>query len=262
MSIDEHGCRAIGTPNPDAQRAWLILGDSVTFGVGVPAEDTFIGLLQESNPKIKVWATPVVGMNLDDYRSTAKRMLERQLTIERIFLFFCLNDIYSSENQDPLTQRPLPAGVERMLQALRARSRLYILLKGILLDRSKGFFEWDYQEYLAIEEEQAIEKRLVAMEEIASLASQAGCELQVILLPYEYQLRVGTPDVWKPQELLIDYLKGHDIRFIDTRDWFKHVAGESKDYFLFGDSMHLSRKGHLVIFENLTEILSVSDTAR
>ena len=41
VAIDASGCRTIGAP-ASATRRWLVLGDSVAFGVGVASAETFV----------------------------------------------------------------------------------------------------------------------------------------------------------------------------------------------------------------------------
>ena len=75
-----------------------------------------------------------------------------------------------------------------------------------------------------------------------------------MLLPYEYQLRENTEEIWKPQELLAAYMKQKGIDFVDTGSWFLKNGKKSRTYFLYGDPMHLSREGHRVVYEGLRKL--------
>ena len=60
VAIDEYGFRRLTAPQ-NYGSSWLVLGDSVAFGVGIGAEDTFIQLLQNNLPHTRVWNTSVIG---------------------------------------------------------------------------------------------------------------------------------------------------------------------------------------------------------
>src|SRR5258708_6903533 len=72
--------------------AVLFLGDSVTFGVGVPEEKTFVGLFRKQVPDVTVYNSAVVGYSLVDYKRVVNSFLPEHPEIKNVYLFYCLND--------------------------------------------------------------------------------------------------------------------------------------------------------------------------
>jgi lysophospholipase L1-like esterase len=67
----------------------------------------------------------------------------------------------------------------------------------------------------------------------------------IFLLPYEYQVRnYENESVRKPQETLSESLSLSGIKIIDCIDAFKNEFTESHGFYLYGDGIHFSRKGH------------------
>ncbi len=80
-------------------------------------------------------------------------------------------------------------------------------------------------------------------------------EFKIVLLPMEYQLRdPDNPDL-RPQTAVRGYLDQHRIPYDDGFPYFKRLNRDSKAFFLYSDSMHLSKEGHRVIFEMLSTSL-------
>lgn len=246
VQIDAHGCLTLPGAPSTWKKSLLILGDSVAFGTGVPPQETFAGLLQAASPELKVWNASVVGMDMNGYPEVLRTMLPTDPMICEILLFFCLNDIYSTLDATALTPVNRPAALEWGLDLIRKRSKLFLFLKGTLLDRSRGMFLWDYQTYL---EKNSQTVALSPLLQVYNHAQAAGIPLTVVLLPYEYQLRAQEDEYWFPQDMVKDYLCHKGIPFRDAREWF--TEGDSKVFFLFADGMHLSRLGHQRIFEAL-----------
>lgn len=119
-------------------------------------------------------------------------------------------------------------------------------------------FLWDYQIYL---EKNSQTGALYPLLKVFNHAEAAGIPLTVVLLPYEYQLRAQEDEYWFPQDMVKDYLCHKGIPFRDAREWF--TEGDSKDYFLFADGMHLSRLGHERVFRALVsdDVLSLGKLA-
>lgn len=130
---------------------------------------------------------------------------------------------------------------------LRDKSKLYLLMKGILTDPSRRHFLSDYQNYL---DNGAVEKRLRPLEAVSTVLKKRNIEFTVVLAPYEYQLRHSRPasdptDVFLPQRVIRQYLRANGISFVDTSPEFLALASKQpKNYFLSFDPMHFSARGH------------------
>lgn len=244
---------------PQAEKAILLLGDSVTFGVGVPEEQTFAGLLRSSDGSIIVYNAAVNGFSLPDYLRTAERALSEHPEIDEVILFYCLNDFreIGQSEEKPASASGL-AGVKRLIASafagmnefLGPRSKLYVLITGLTTDPSRRYFEWDMSLMNAASERTA--EILEPIEKINDLVKQRNGKFVVFLNPYEFQLRKEGGD-FSPQDKMIEYLKAKGIQYVDTRDAFRQIPRPSSA-FLFADPMHLSAAGHRVVYDQLIEL--------
>lgn len=62
----------------DAKAHVLVLGDSFTFGTGVPAEETYSSLLERAHPGAEFWNLGVMGYAPDQYAILAKRWFQER----------------------------------------------------------------------------------------------------------------------------------------------------------------------------------------
>jgi lysophospholipase L1-like esterase len=261
--IDEFGFRKLASPQ-DSKDSWLILGDSVTFGVGVETKDTYAQLLQDDHPQTRIWNTAVIGYDARNYRDVFYRLMagEQGLkNLKRVLLFFCLNDVDLDEEMGKaLGSRPNRSQVtESLLSFLRRNSKLYILAKNIFSDRSKFYFTQDYQLYK--DKSDSFSETMSILSEMDAYSRDRNIEFSVVILPYEYQLRARNEQNLLPQKRLTAYLSEKGISYIDAYDYFAREEGDVKEDYLYADFGHFSMKGHRVVFNLLKERLGVSDSA-
>lgn len=243
---------------PKAGKAILLLGDSVTFGVGVAEEKTFAGLLRSSDGSLTVYNAAVNGFSVSDYLRTAELALSKHQEIDEVILFYCLNDFreIGQSEEKPASESGL-AGVKRLIASafaamnefLGPRSKLYVLITGLTTDPSRRYFEWDLSLMNAASGRTA--EILEPLERINELVKRRNGKFVVFLNPYEFQLRQEGGD-FSPQERLIEYLNAKGIKYVDTRNAFRQLPRPSLA-FLFADPMHLSEAGHRVLYDQLTE---------
>ncbi len=241
--IDQHGYRSTAAPDASAV-GWLLLGDSVTFGVGVPADQTFAGLIQQAVPDIMVWNTGVVGYSVENYRAVLNRFLDSGRPIRKVLLFFTLNDLYAQPNIDSSS-----TWTGRTLAFLRRNSKLYMLAKNLLFDRSKSYFQYDYEQFAGTNPR--LPATLGMLGEINADLHSRGIDFLVILLPYEYQVRRQNPADLKPQQILSEFMLADGIPFVDAYDYFVDRKLDSQELYLYADAMHLSAAGHKVVYRML-----------
>lgn len=248
--IDEFGFRKMDSPQK-YNTSWLILGDSVTFGVGVETAATFAGRLQKQFPEIKIWNTAVLGYAVENYRDVVIHFMKIQPHPSKILLFFTLNDIYGYVNIKP---RPRTV-TEKVLSFLRRNSKFYVFLRKTGSDMSKRHFLYDYSLYKTSGE--SLVRALGIVDEIREMARAADIKFTVIILPYEYQLRKKDAQYLLPQMVLADYFKKRNISYLDCFQYFRDSGVNSAQLYLYGDSMHLSELGHRAVFRLLSENVTV-----
>lgn len=123
------------------------------------------------------------------------------------------------------------------------------MLKNSLFDRSKTHALYDIGLYK--EHSPEIDKHLNDIVSIKSKLDKSKIDFLVVILPYEYQLRVkGLKD---PQVLLNNFFAKNNITSLDLYENFTLL--NSRDYFLYGDTMHFSSLGHETVAKKMIEIL-------
>lgn len=261
VKIDADGFRVGRTqlrPEPAAGGTVAFVGDSVTFGVGVKDENTFVALFAAAHPDLRVVNAAVIGYGLEDYVVALRLLLEQPgLNVRHVFLGICLNDVSPSGKVSILAAtgaKPADAEAKESLLSrinayLRERSKLYLLLKAALMDTSRNYFVADLARY---KDPEALERELAHLDTVSRMLASRGVGLTVVLFPYEYQLRgQNAPDIWEPQRLIAARLERAGIPYLDVagefaRDTARH-GRRSGEYFLFNDPMHLSPVGHQVV---------------
>lgn len=261
--IDEFGFRKIAAPQ-NYSESWLLLGDSVTFGVGVETQDTFAQLLQDAHPEARVWNTAVIGYDAGNYEDVFNHLMakaESLPNLKRVFLFFCLNDVdMGQELESALGNRANRWQLtENVLSFLRRNSKLYLLVKSGLSDRSKFYFEQDYRFYA--DEGKNFRQAMGILAGMNDYLKNRGVEFTVVILPYEYQLRARDEQNRLPQKRLTAYMAETGISYIDAYDYFLRANDETSTNFLFADFGHFSKKGHRTIYNLLSEKLSAPASA-
>lgn len=244
IHTDEYGFRKMNSP-ASYEKSWLLVGDSVTFGVGVDTEKIFPQLIQNEFQSKKIYNAAIVGYSTLNYLDLIDAFLRDRDDIEKVILFFCLNDVYGDLT---LNNRNISIK-EKALSFLRSNSKLYLLLKNTFFDRSKTYALYDIGIYK--EDNSEIDKYLNAILKIKAKIDKTNIDFMIVILPYEYQLRMG--DLKVPQVLLNNYFTEHSINTLDMYDDFTLV--DSENYFLYGDPMHLSPLGHEVVADKMVEML-------
>jgi lysophospholipase L1-like esterase len=242
VRINSLGLRGAEISLSKAEPKILLLGDSVLFGAGVEEENTMATLLQQALGDYCLINTAVIGYNMFNYVDVLAAWLEKT-RLERVVLFLCINDV---EDQPIQIQRVYSEyGVDFILAYLRAHSKLYLLLKDLISDRSRIYYEYDRQFYAP--DEPVFQRALGHLRSLQQMCLQHQADFHVILLPYEFQLRnTGTAGIWQPQELMADSLRAMGIPYLKI-DNLPMAKGNAKALYLFADGIHFSARGHYEI---------------
>ncbi|MGA9754960.1 MAG: hypothetical protein WBV23_07435, partial [Desulfobaccales bacterium] len=76
----------------------LVLGDSVSFGLGVAARDSFPLMLQKHVKDCQIINGSVIGYSSEDYYNVLSHWINSGLKFEGVIVSICLND-FSTESQ-------------------------------------------------------------------------------------------------------------------------------------------------------------------
>lgn len=244
ITTDEFGYRKINSPEK-YDLSWLILGDSVTLGVGVEAEDTFVALMQKERPTIKLWNTAVMSYSLKNYRDVLFYFPIEKENVSRAILFYCINDVLGGLNLQPSYSNVF----SRFISFLRRESKLYLFLKNAFFDRSKSYCLREIRSYDVNSEE--LRDGLEVIDEMHAYLMEKKIDLTVVILPYEYQLRMRDDQYLIPQKNLSGFFHERGISYLDAYEPFQSLGGNTKRFYLYADGMHFSKEGHRIIYEML-----------
>lgn len=244
---------------------WLILGDSVTMGVGVDPDSTYVGRLAGAFRTYTICNASWIGYSSADYVNVVRSRLPSNsavgggtgVNVRRVTVFWTLNDVYSNQ---PFGRQPgtLVRIYGSTLMTFIARHvRTYQWLKALLYDRPKEYFEFDRRFY----EYQGDHFRSCVgdLQALQIICRQYGARLDIVILPYEYQLRAGGGDRI-PQKMLREVMGRLDIPCWDAAEALRNSGIEPKKLFRFGDGIHLSPAGHEVLFRALRKVYGVLDS--
>ena len=238
------------------KKTTLVLGDSITFGVGVEEKNTFIGILRNNSRANNLYNAAIFGHNIESYLYILKKNHAKfKDEINQVLIFLCLNDVvpYQGtifENKKDLNKNKFQKNIIENKFALklniflRERSVLFVLLKGIFTNPIKRHY--DYMRALYDNE-----KNLVKLEkdvnEITNFLIKNNLNYKYVLLPYAHQIKNNCQkELLKPQEMI---KKIFDNQNIDIKDFTNEFCknDNKKDLFLKYDPVHLSRYGHKYI---------------
>ncbi len=249
ITTNDFGFRNTNLSYDRSKPDWLLLGDSVLMGVGVEKDSTFAARLSVEYKNWNVLNTGVIGFSSEDYIKQLENAL-KNYELKRVSLFFCLNDIYNKEsgvdNNSP--GKKINDYLSPLLSFLREKSTFYLLIKNIIFDRSKKYFDYDSQLYW--NDKSLINEAISNINTMNNKLLKKGIPFEIYLMPYEYQLRLKEDNyILYPQDILRHKMNNLNIDVKDTFNFMlKFISGKSKDLFLYGDPMHFSNKGHRILF--------------
>lgn len=251
---DQYGYRVPITnyKYPLLKKSILILGDSVSFGVGVDEEYSFIGLIR-SKKNINIFNSSVPGYNLENYLSILK-LADNKVNFDKFVIFVCLNDIITSSGV--LTKKDFYKKnylLSKINVFLRNKSFTYIYLKSIITDPQKRYFDYLKNYY---ETNDFIMKLDSTFSQIKEYSLKTGKPFKVYILPYEYQTRKNNCNNSNlfPQTILAENLHKNNIEYLDLSNEFCN-QDYNKKLFLKFDPNHFSLSGHKLIYDILDKQL-------
>lgn len=267
MVTDDYGFRidnsAKTTANPKMRI--LFLGDSVTFGLGVEAKDTFPYILQNEIADCQAINSSVPGYRMDDYYNVLHYLCGK-MDFDGVIVAICLDD-FSAISQgfirhyfnDMAKRRKLiHSPFYRFLiqfnnsivdfnAILRKHSKTYVLLRNRFMDSSKVIFEAQDFTYSGPQIDEVI---LRSIQKLNNLASQEKKWILFIVFPFEYQLRKNASnEVLKPQKIINNVTRNASLPVMDIYPYLQASLSDSSldGSSLYLDAMHFSKKGHHVV---------------
>lgn len=257
-------------PIKESDAKILILGDSISFPVGVDTKEGFPYLLERCLENYRIINASITGYWFGDYFNVLNKLI-RRVNFEGIVVSVCLNDsvdlsqvsikkdiTYDRDRlRDIMKQNPFKRFMMNIGYSnfLMQHSKTYVLLKNILFDSSKLFFAADMLEYDKPNKEDFITRNL---REINDLAAKNGKWLIFFVFPYRAQFSASDNDM-KAQEMFKRIAKNHSLCLVDMYPLIKERIQESnihpEELYLKFDPMHFSAKGHRIIADIIDDKL-------
>ena len=252
VHVDDDGFHTyVGNATADSAEAWLWLGDSVLFGIGVAADSTVAGRIAARQDTARVLNPAVIGWGPGDYRRRLEAALADGLRPARITVLWCLNDALPPRPLVPTETPALASAWQAATAWLNVHSRLYRLTKDAALDRPARYFEHDRRLYEPLAAASAsrpaapVDRALAEVWALRDTLAARGVPLDVVVVPYEPQLRPGGSRA--PQRALVPLLRTRGVPTLDLADAFAGAAGDDPGaLYLWSDGIHLSVRGHAV----------------
>lgn len=259
VRTDEDGFRTPAVDAPSSRRAILFVGDSVTFGFSVLAEEAYPYRFGEriGRPGDVVNAA-VPGYNLEQVIGTIRRVVASDKKPELIVYGLCLNDIGGArettryEDIDPHGSRARRGGLlsssllvtvlERRVQRLWARivpAPVYYDKESLLRDLSSP-------------SQTALASFGRQWSELENLQRTIAIPIVVVVLPYQQQVE-QHPEWQAPQEYLRDKCAMSPLRCLDA--WAMFREHRDRGLYAGSSSMHLSPDGNRLLADWLAESL-------
>ena len=262
MKTDKNGFRIPLTKfeyNNDLQSI-LVLGDSVSFGVGVEEKKTFIGILRNKLEN-NFYNASVTGYRLEDYLFLLKKYNKQFPEIKKYLIFICLNDIISesgllreeklkiiSNNKNVLTKYFNKSFFIKINFYLRDKSTIFNLAKAVGTQNVKRHYNYITPYY---DNKIILKSYENTLKKIINYSNLKKINVKFVLLPYKYQIkRKCDPDLMIPQKKIKRIFNKLNYSLFDFSQDFCNKDNNSKLILNF-DPMHLSSSGHEFVSELL-----------
>ncbi len=254
VTTNPFGFREGSVKMDTSRKSILLLGDSMTMGIGVEADSTFAGRIQLLMDSVNVLNPSVMGYDIEDYRNLTEYFIVNQnnsLEITRILICWCLNDVYTKIPDFETPGGRLRDFLGNSLKFIRTHSRFYMWLKTQFFDRPKSYYFFDEKFYSP--DNDVFKNCIHEFKKIKEICTQHQIPLHVVLLPYEYQLRDEYKAKQTPQDLMDDTLSKNGLSVFNTMPFMKRNDFSSTELYLYGDGIHFSEAGHRLIAEFISE---------
>ena len=246
--IDEYGFR-VPEKNHEYKynKSLLILGDSVSFGVGVDENKTISGILREKL-KTNIYNASVAGHNIIDYSILIEKYHKKFDDISSVLIFICLNDAHFSQgivkkhklNEDENKYIFDINILEKINVFLRNKSALFVLVKSKFTKSDERHFRLlnDYYSDSVV-----LKKYKETVSKINKFSNSKNLKVEFVILPYSYQIKNNCDkDLLNPQYKINKIFSDLSIKFYDLTNIF--CEDNENNLFLNYDPVHLSIKGH------------------
>ena len=241
----------------DNKKSILILGDSVSFGVGMNEKDTFVGLMRKKS-KENLLNSSISGHNLKSHSYLLKKYHEKfREKINNVVIILCLNDIISfqgvvkknNEKKNNFINKNIKNNIAIKINVFfREKSALFVFFKGSLTNPVKRHFRLMNSFY---EDNSKLDALAENLSYIQKYATSNNLNIKFVLLPYAYQIQKKcVSDLMRPQKNIKKIFNKLNLKIYDYTENFCKYSGDEKLFLPF-DPVHLSKYGHIYVLKLL-----------
>jgi hypothetical protein len=280
-------------PLKATSRRILLIGDSFTEAIGIPYENSFVGLLNRAGEaraqRLEFLDAGVASYSPSIYYRKVKYLLERGLQFDEVVLLSDSSDVedeatsYFCIDDDPKYQKfcTAPPGTYPPASPLKrdffidhfaVTNRVRITLKRWVQQASgnrRRAIEHDHDRigwttpnpdparYRPLGIDGGIARSLQNMTRLSDLLASRGIPLTIVVYPWAQQIAQNDRDS-RQVKLWRDFCPGHCKAFIDLFPAFFAAADADKDWYerlyILGDD-HYSVAGNRMLYEELAKRL-------
>jgi len=246
----------------------LALGDSVTVGIGVPAEDTYVAqlrkLLQPAAKPIRTINAGVAGYSVwqeVDLLEETRHAVQPDL----VTLAFYWNDVYPKPAH--VTPLPVEQSGDRQDAWLKyarilKRSRVLSFLRerwNSLLNTWYPSADWAHRELIYNGSvtpyvDRAYRDIEQSIRELADL-QRDGFMAVILIVPMPMQVQQPSPPPTQMQQRIEAMARRAGVRTLDLLEPLRKASAEKSDLYIPWDYEHFTARGHRVVAQALREYL-------
>jgi hypothetical protein len=280
-------------PLKPSSRRILLMGDSFTEAIGIPYENSFVGLLnragQERPEKVEFLDGGVASYSPSIYYKKVKYLLDQGLQFDEVVLmsdssdvedeatsYFCIDDDPKYRKfctAPPGTYPPAsPLKPDFFIDHFAVTNRVRITLKRWIqtrlgnrrraIEHDQERIGWalpnpDLARLRPLGIEGGIERSLQNMGKLSDLLASRGIPLTIVVYPWAQQIAQNDRDS-RQVRLWRDFCPNRCKAFIDLFPAFFAIADRDEDWYqrlyILGDD-HFSVNGNRILFEELAKRL-------
>ena len=237
----------------------LIIGGSVTFGPAIKVKDTFVGKLNSTND-YNVKNASVFGTTFENNIKIIKNLKSKQ-NIKKILISFPLDDILSNNvdlsiakvktEEDFFNILKKNKTINYINSLIRTKSAAYVFIKGIISNPQENNYAHDIMLY---ENKQLLNQLEMNLVELSSIIEKK--KILFFSIPYAAQIKNSNcSNRDKSEKILKKIFDKYKYEIIFLQDNMCKNKNPIK-FYLKNDPVHLTKKGHEFVFENLQQSLN------